>query len=318
MQDSRRKTDDHATERLARGLAWFSNGLGLAQVVAPQQLARLIGIPDGSDIQMLLRALGAREISSGLGILSGPKPGWLWARVGGDVMDLALLGTALRSRKANRARVAGATAAVVGVTALDVICGMRLSGAQRANTNGTGNGHGIHVERAITINRSPEEVYGAWRRFETLPTFMNHLESVQVTGDRTSHWTAKGPAGRKVEWDAEITEDRPNEAIAWRSLPGATVQSSGSVRFDSAPRGGGTEVRVKLDYSPPGGELGATVARLFGEEPAQQLREDLLRFKQVMEVGEVVHSDASVYGDRRLHPAQPPDHPIGQEAAARN
>ena len=305
-------------ERLARSLGWFSNGLGFVQVTAPKQLAQFIGVPDGSDNRMLMRAVGAREITSGVGILSSqPKPtGWLWSRVGGDMMDLALLTSALRSNKANRARVAGATVAVVGVTALDVICSLRLTGSGEqsasANGNGTGESQGIHVQRAITINRSPEEVYAAWRQFENLPTFMNHLESVQVTGDRTSRWTAKGPAGRTVEWDAEIIDDQPNKLIAWRSLPGATVQNSGSVRFDPAPSGQATEVRVTLDYSPPGGELGATVARLFGEEPAQQLREDLRRFKQVVELGEVVHSDASVYGDRRPHAAQPPDHAVAR------
>jgi uncharacterized membrane protein len=314
MPTMHHRAENGNTERLAKGLGWFSHGLGVAQIAAPRQVARLIGVDDGGDNRTLLRAVGAREITSGIGILSRPRPtGWLWARVGGDMMDLALLAAALRSNKSRRTRVAGATAAIVGVTALDVICSTRLTSGRSTSANGTGHSHsGVHVERAITINRPAEEVYTAWRQFENLPRFMNHLESVQVTGERQSYWKAKGPAGRTVEWDAEITEDRPNELIAWRSLPGASVQNSGSVRFDPAPGGNATEVRVKLDYTPPGGDLGTTVARFFGEEPAQQLREDLLRFKQVLELGEVVHSDSSVYGDRRLHPAQPPDHAIAR------
>ncbi len=307
MQQARGDSDGIPATRLSRGLGWLSHGLGLFQIVAPKQLSHLIGVPDDRDNQLLMRALGAREIGNGAGILIQPtRAGWVWARVGGDMMDLALLGAAMRSRRANRGRVAGATAVVAGITALDLLCGFRLRSRNSPRAKQTTNG-AIHVERAITINRPPEEVYGVWRQLENLPRFMNHLESVKETSERQSHWTAKGPAGRTVQWDAEITEDRPSEIIAWRSLPGAMVANGGSVRFSPTRDGSATEVRVTLDYTPPAGQLGATVARLFGEEPAQQLREDLLRFKQVMEIGEVVHSDASVYGDRQPHPARPPD-----------
>jgi uncharacterized membrane protein len=163
------------------------------------------------------------------------------------------------------------------------------------NTAGTGTenpvvsvpaGRGIKVEKSVTINKSPAELYRFWRNFENLPRFMNHLEAVQVTGENRSHWVAKAPAGRTVEWDAEIYNEKENELIAWRSLEGADVNSAGSVRFQAAPGGRGTEVRVVLKYDPPGGIVGANVAKLFGEEPAQQIEEDLRRFKQVMETGE--------------------------------
>jgi uncharacterized membrane protein len=133
---------------------------------------------------------------------------------------------------------------------------------------------------------------------------MAHLESVQVLDDRRSHWKAKAPAGTTVEWDAETIEDRPNELIAWRSLPDATVPNSGTVRFKDAPGDRGTEVLVQLSYQPPGGKVGALIAKLFGEEPKQQVKGDLRRFKQVMETGEIVHSDASIH--RGPHPAYPP------------
>ena len=132
---------------------------------------------------------------------------------------------------------------------------------------------------------------------------MAHLEAVQVLDERRSRWVAKAPAGSKAEWDAEIVEDVPNQRIVWRSLAGSEVPNQGSLRFVPAPGGRGTEVHVELRYRPPGGRFAATVAKLFGEEPGQQVAGDLRRFKQVMELGEVVHSDASVH--RGMHPARP-------------
>jgi uncharacterized membrane protein len=145
-------------------------------------------------------------------------------------------------------------------------------------------GSGIKVEKSVTINRSPQELYSFWRRFENLPRFMNHLESVTTTTQGRSHWVAKAPAGTTVEWDAEIYNEKEGELIAWRSLDGADVDNAGSVRFEPAAEG--TLVRVTLRYDPPGGAVGAAVARLFGENPEQQIEEDLGRFKQVMETGE--------------------------------
>lgn len=146
---------------------------------------------------------------------------------------------------------------------------------------------GIHVEHSVTINKSPEELYRYWRNFTNLPQIMDHLESVTVQDDKRSHWVAKAPAGYRVEWDAEIINDEPNKIIAWRSLAAASVPNSGSVRFVAAPGDRGTEVHVVLDYIPPAGRVGWLVAKLFGEEPKQQVQEDLRRFKQVMETGEV-------------------------------
>jgi uncharacterized membrane protein len=136
---------------------------------------------------------------------------------------------------------------------------------------------------------------------------MRHLESVKVTGEGRSHWVAKGPAGSSVEWDAEVTEDRPNELIAWRSLEGSEVYNAGSVRFEDATGKRGAIVTVEIDYNPPGGLIGVVAAKLFGEEPYGQLQDDLRRFKQVIEVGEVVLSDATLPGTgmTEQRPAQP-------------
>lgn len=161
----------------------------------------------------------------------------------------------------------------------------------------------MDVKKAITVNRPATELYQFWHDFENLPRFMEHLVSVQVHGEKRSHWTAQAPAGATVEWDAEIVAERPDELIAWHSLPGAAVENAGEVRFAPAPGGRGTEVRVELQYDPPGGALGATVAKLFGEEPAQQVADDLRHFKQVLETGEIAQSDASANGGG---PAQAP------------
>ncbi|HKC62771.1 MAG TPA: SRPBCC family protein [Pyrinomonadaceae bacterium] len=157
-------------------------------------------------------------------------------------------------------------------------------------------GKGIKVEKSVEINRSPEELYRFWRNFENLPRFMNHLESVKITGEGRSHWIARAPAGRTVEWDAEINNEKENELIAWRSLEGADVDNAGSVRFEPSADGQGTTVRVTLKYDPPAGRLGSLVAKLFGEEPSQQIEEDLQRFKEVMETGETTTTEEQSTG----------------------
>ena len=152
------------------------------------------------------------------------------------------------------------------------------------------NGHeGIRVERAVTVNRPKAELYRMWRDFENLPRFMQHLEAVQVdeTDRGRSHWVAKAPLGKKIEWDAEVIEERENELLVWKSLPGSMVESMGQVAFMDAPAGRGTIVRVSMEYNPPAGSLGAAFAKLFREEPALQIKNDLRHFKQIMEAGEI-------------------------------
>jgi uncharacterized membrane protein len=287
--------------RLVPYLGWFSIGLGLAQVAKPREFSRLVGATGDNDSRSLIRLVGVREIAAGIGILATSRSApWVWARVAGDAMDLALLGTNLSAEPPRRNRAVLSTAAVTGIAALDLYTGQHLS----RGSNGARRQGGIEAKEAITVNRPREELYRFWHDFQNLPRFMQHLESVQPRGDGRSHWKATAPAGRSVEWDAEIVDDRPNELIAWRSVENADVPNSGSVRFVPAPGGRGTEVHVELQYDLPGGSVGKMVAKLFGEEPSQQARDDLRAFKQVMETGEVVQSDASIYG--RPHPAQPP------------
>jgi uncharacterized membrane protein len=147
--------------------------------------------------------------------------------------------------------------------------------------------HEVHVETSIAINKTPEELYSFWREFKNLPIFMKNLESVTETDRWNSHWVAKGLGGARVEWDAEVYNEEENKLIAWRSLEKADVVNAGSVRFEKAPEGHGTYVRVTINYNPPAGKIGATLAQLLGTEPLQLIKEDLRRLKQVMETGEI-------------------------------
>ncbi|APR78601.1 Hypothetical protein A7982_03948 [Minicystis rosea] len=296
-------------KRLARGLGWFSLGLGIVQLTAPRALVRVIGVRDDRGSRSVTRAVGVREIAAGIGILTQPQHGgWLWARVGGDLTDLGLMGSAFSAKRAKRGRIAVATASLVGVTILDALAGRRLIGGAAAATPRARRERRREVVKAITVNRSPEDVYRFWRDFRNLPSFMARLASVKVLDDRRSRWSVSGPAGRRMEWSVEITEDRPGERIAWRTLRDAGPLGSGSVYFTRAPGERGTEVRVEMLPARRGGVIAATLAKLFGKMAANQVASDLHRFKQVMETGEVARSDASVR--RGPHPAQPPAAPM--------
>jgi uncharacterized membrane protein len=142
--------------------------------------------------------------------------------------------------------------------------------------------------QAITIAVPRAEVYRFWRNFENLPRFMHHLERVDVLDDRRSHWVVKAPLGRRVEWDAVVTEERTDELIAWESVTGAEIRNTGRVEFRDAPHERGTELRVVVAYEPPAGRLGRAAAKLLGREPALQIRQDLRRLKQTLETGEIV------------------------------
>jgi uncharacterized membrane protein len=172
------------------------------------------------------------------------------------------------------------------------------------NTAGTGEdtrralagSAGTHVAESVTINRPVEELYRFWRNLENLPQFMHHLESVERTTDTLSRWRARGPGGKVVEWNAEIINEVPNKVIGWRSIEGSEVVSAGSVNFEDAGPGRGTLVRVHMQYSPPGGKVGAAVARLLGRDAASDIREDLRRFKQIVEAGEVPTTTGQSHG----------------------
>lgn len=181
--------------------------------------------------------------------------------------------------------------------------GFRALGISTADTSHSPAGvvqhhSGIRVDEVVTIGKSAHELFAFWRNFENLPHFMEHLEAVTVQDHTHSHWTAKGPAGTSVSWDAEIINEEPDVLIAWKSAEDAQVPNAGSVRFTAAPGNRGTEVRVNLEYTPPAGKLGALLAAMFGEEPHQQVKAELRHFKQLMENGEIPTTEGQSHGKR--------------------
>ncbi len=300
------KTGD-GSETLANTLGWLSLGLGIAGIAAPGGVARCIGVSDDTHSRELLRLIGVREIISGMGILSQPRPaGWLWSRVAGDMMDLALLWQALQRPASSQDRVAATTAAIAMITAVDVLASQQASTA-RAEAQMPGQSASRRV-RAITIYKPVEEVFGFWRNLENLPRFMPHLKSVREIDARRSRWSAEGPAGTSIEWEAEIVAERPNELIAWRSLPGSQVHHCGGVRFQQAVNRPGTEVRVEMEVRMPAGPAGELAAKLTGKDPGQEIANDLRTFKQILETGVDLRSDGTVGVGNRFpqRPAQPP------------
>jgi uncharacterized membrane protein len=276
---------------LADGLGWFSIALGTAALLAPRSLATVSGA--GRRHPLLTRGVGVRELAAGMGILAQRNPApWLWSRVVGDVMDLAMLATALGPGNTRRGRAAFSFAAVAGVLAVDAFAATQLTRhAGHPLISRVAGPTDLYFETSIATIKSPEECYRFWRNPDSLPRFMTNVESVQALDERRSHWVAKGPAGTTMEWDSEITEDRPGAALGWRTLEGAQVSHAGSVIFEPA-NGGGTIIRLSMHYSPPGGRLTATLAQLLRQDPQARVREDLRRFKQLLETGEI----ATTYG----------------------
>lgn len=160
-----------------------------------------------------------------------------------------------------------------------------ISGA-KSDRPGVPDNVGMNLEHSIVINRPREEIYAFWHHFPNLARVMKHIERIDLLDERRSHWVILTPRGRRVEWDAVVINEHPNEMIAWESLPGARVENAGSVRFEPDPHGQGTLVRVKLEYNPPGGLLGRLTSSLFGERAALEIKEDLVQFKKMMESGE--------------------------------
>jgi uncharacterized membrane protein len=210
----------------------------------------------------------------------------LASAVGGAL--LAAYGLAQRSKSGAMMAAAGGALIVRGATGF---CpGYAAAGidTSRSDTKSALAGsRGTPVETAVTIAKPHDELYRFWRNLENLSMFMPHLVSVKDLGDNRSHWIAKAPGGRTVEWDAEIINDDINELIGWRTLEGSDVVSAGSVRFKPTGKDGETLVKVHLQYDPPAGKVGATVAWLLGHDPSQTISEDLRRFKALMETGEV-------------------------------
>jgi uncharacterized membrane protein len=201
---------------------------------------------------------------------------------------LVLMGLKQRSLRGALLALAGSGLAYRGATAQKSI---------KDTVTEAAGGDDLRVEKTVTIsNKSPEELYRFWRNLENLPTFMQHLKSVQVIDSTRSHWVVDAPVGESVAWDAEIINDQENQLIAWASVEGSAIDHSGFVRFRPAPAGRGSEVKVVLEYSPPGGQLGANVAKLFGKDANQQIGDELRHFKMLMEAGEIATTQGQTSG----------------------
>ena len=207
------------------------------------------------------------------------------------VAGAALVGYSLRRRRLRALLVPVGIGlvrrAVTGRCEINSALGRNSArGEARGGVASLAAGEGTRTEQSVVVARPRDELFHFWRRFDNLPRFMDNLESVTILDGLRSHWVAKGPLGTRVEWDAEIHNEIPDELIAWRSLPDSDVNQAGSVHFTPAV-GGGTEVRVVMRYAAPGGKVGDAVANVLGDDPGRQIADDLRRFKQVMEAGEI-------------------------------
>jgi uncharacterized membrane protein len=217
-------------------------------------------------------------LMSGLAVLKQrPPAAALWSRVGGDVVDLALLTGALLTPGTGKLRGALATASVGAITALDV-------GLGRAATKAA---EPLEVQSWITIAGSPEALYGRWREPRTVPEVMQHFAEVRLEGDLRSHWVVSGPAGTRLEWDSEIVEERPGERLAWQSRTGSSPGPQGSVTFRPAPSGLGTEVGLSFRLESTAGTVGAAMSPLSNRLSRLVLGKALRRFKSLVETGEI-------------------------------
>jgi uncharacterized membrane protein len=301
-------------DRLVRALGCASAIVGARLLLAPRAAVEAIGVDDAPGHRTAAALAGVRNLAAAAGLLLRPSPASLWTRVGGDVMDMALLGLAARrsglidlirknTDSGRAARAAVAAAALAAMTGVDLYAAITRS---RPTTT-------LRLTSSVTVAVPAVRAYELWRLLEGLPTFLAHIDEVRVTGPDTSHWRASAPFGAAVEWDAQIVDDAPGERLAWVSLAGGDVSSAGEVRFSRAPGGRGTEIHVTLYYRISGARAAAALARYFGEHPAQLLDHELRRFKQVAETGEVVRSEGAPGGKRGSgarrefpqHPARP-------------
>jgi uncharacterized membrane protein len=241
--------------------------------------------------------VGVRELVSGIGLLTQEnKTPWLWSRILGDTMDLTLLGRAALSGRRGNGRVLGATAVIAAITAADVATSIRQTALRREESNRAD----AYVEKSVVVNKSAQECFAFWRELSNLPKFMSSVESVTPLDDQRMHWVMKGPRGARLEWDTEISVDRPGDRLAWHSIQGSPIHHAAVVRFDRAPRDRGTIIRAHMHFQPPAGRFGLALAKLLGHDPGFAMQEDLRRFKQLMETGELPTTNGQPGGHRSL------------------
>jgi uncharacterized membrane protein len=276
-----------------RTLGWLSVALGLGGLFVPRTMARWSGL---SGHESLLAAVGARELVSGIGLLTQrDKVPWLWARVAGDALDLAILGLASAPRGGRGARAAG-TAVVAAITAADVAAAI----AYPRTSSQASPSRDVYLERSIIVNKPPRECYDWWRDLRNMPRFTRNLEKVTPLDENNSLWVSREFAGTRVEWRSRINEDVPGERILWSATRDSSFAHAGSVTFAPATGGRGALIRVSIHYHVPGGRIGAALAQFLGPDPMGEVRENLRRFKQLLETGEIATTVGQPSGSRSL------------------
>jgi uncharacterized membrane protein len=278
---------DQQVPRVVEGLAALSLALGALETGAPGLVSRLAGADAGRTSRAVARwVCGARELVVGAGIAgcSSSRP-WLRARVTGDVVDLVLLAAVLARRPAERRRAMAALTAVACITAVDV------QAARRTDRGTPVRSTPLTVRAAVTVNRPVGEIYAFWRDATNLPRFVSRLRGAPELGPGRFHWSVRGRAARTVGQEVELVEDLPDEQITWQvTRITGTGPHVARVRFRPAPGARGTEVHVQLVHLRTSGWIGSSTAALRRATATEELRDDLRRFRQVLETGEVVRS----------------------------
>jgi len=226
------------------------------------------------------------------------KERWITGLIGGAI---AAYGVSRRSWTGALIALGGAALVADGVTGNRFVLksvGIPIPDKNRSPLATVGHGEGVKIDRSVIIRKPADKLFQFWRNFENLPLFMDHLLSVTVTSPTHSHWVGRGPGGKEVEWNAEIYNEIPNELIAWRSVDGSEVRHAGSVQFKPTENGQSTEVRVEINYVPPAGLLGTLIAKMFGEEPGQQVEEDLRRLKEIAETEPVATEEEEIISSK--------------------
>jgi uncharacterized membrane protein len=281
----------------ARSLGILSLALGAGALLMPGGLARLGGLDPH---RRLLPWVGLRELAAGVGLMSSRNPTpWLWSRVVGDGMDLAVILGSLLSGRNPRRLSAGVTAAVVGaITAIDVRECLR-SARSSANSR-QGSAPDALISASIIVSKTSQECYDFWRDPENMTRISPMVESVTVLDSRTSRWCIRSPLGQRIEWDSKITGEIAGERLSWRSVDGGGLYYAGVIRFERATGDRGTLVSLSAHLRVPGGSAGIGLAKLLGTNPRSEIREDLRRFKQLLETGEIPTTQGQPSGRRSL------------------
>jgi uncharacterized membrane protein len=288
MGSERKRQEDTTWNNVAKGLGWFSIGLGAAEMLAASAMVRFTGVRNSFKNRMLMRGYGIREMGAGFGILFDERPeNWMWARVAGDFLDIGSLLSAARSAESSGGRIAMSMASVAGVTALDIYCAAKLSAQPEPRTARDAASRTASHSAIITIDRPADELYTRLRDF------------MRMRGE--------GGESRIFASGVEISEDSAARLLRWSARPGPGISVVGTVRFEPARSNRGTVVRAQLE-SPSNGAVARIAGKLFGIAGAELLQNELRKFKQLVETGEIATSEATAVTG--MHEAQPPREPV--------